>query len=68
MLLHFFVHNHMLRKKLTVIFSAQILLDAIGYMGLFTLFMALDDGKGICVENLQVKNMPELSWGDTENR
>lgn len=50
------------------IFFAQILLDAIGYMGLFTLFMAMDNGKGLGVEDLPVKNMPELHWGDTESR
>ena len=37
-------------------------------MGLFTLFMALNNGKGICIENLQVNDMPELRWGDTKNR
>jgi hypothetical protein len=37
-------------------------------MGLFTLFMAMDNGKGAGVEDLPVKNMPELQWGDSESR
>ena len=55
---------------------SQILRDAMGYMGLYCIFMLLkeggkemDDFDDIgCIESISLKNMPELLWGDRIGR